>query len=293
MMAEDMAPVQAFEGPIRSLAVDFACRSVRMRRVSATDLGPEVMLYSEPDDALALIYQIADMAPHDLWLGGRYQAVPSIGRGTLQILPLNERGQARIGPGFDSLNIRIPRALLRDITWEAADMLSAPANWSVRDAFVSSLEPALLHMVEQHGTVDPLAAQQVVAALLTHLAVRFGTPNSRSISRPGTLAPWQLRRAEELLAGDLENSVSLAELAQACDLSVSHFSRAFRATTGKSPFAWLTAVRLDAAKQMLRSGAVPIAEIALRCGFANQSHFTRIFTRHIGAPPKRWCRAAG
>ena len=89
-------------------------------------------------------------------------------------------------------------------------------------------------------------------------------------------------------AGDLTGATPLDDIASACGLSVSHFSRAFRRSIGLSPHAWLLDKRVEAAKAMLRRREAPLSLIALACGFADQSHFTRVFTRRVGLSPGAW-----
>jgi AraC family transcriptional regulator len=105
------------------------------------------------------------------------------------------------------------------------------------------------------------------------------------------LAPWQARRATERFSAHLDGSVSLKEVAQECRLSVSHFSRAFRRTMGVAPHAWLLTLRIDAAKDQLRDRRMSLSDVALACGFADQSHLTRVFTRLVGISPGAWRRA--
>ena len=71
---------------------------------------------------------------------------------------------------------------------------------------------------------------------------------------------------------------------------MSHFERAFRQTTGMPPHQWLTKHRVERAKALLSLGSLELAEIAEACGFADQSHFTRVFSRCEGVTPGRWRR---
>jgi AraC family transcriptional regulator len=80
-------------------------------------------------------------------------------------------------------------------------------------------------------------------------------------------------------------------LAKECRLSVSHFSRAFHRTMGAAPHNWLLTHRIEVAKEKLRDGRLSLSDIALACGFADQSHLTRVFTRIVGASPGAWRRA--
>jgi AraC family transcriptional regulator len=119
----------------------------------------------------------------------------------------------------------------------------------------------------------------------THSVIPISPPATR-----GGLAPWQSRRAQEMMRSRLDEAVSLAELARALSLSPSHFARAFKQTTGQPPHRWLMEQRIDKAKQLLIGTTLSLGEIALACGFADQSHFTRMFSRVTHSSPGAWRR---
>jgi AraC family transcriptional regulator len=93
------------------------------------------------------------------------------------------------------------------------------------------------------------------------------------------------------MAANLDGDVSLTQLAAASRLSASYFTRAFRRSTGVPSHRWLMQRRIDKAKDLLRNSGQSLNEIALACGFADQSHFTTVFTRMVGASPGAWRRA--
>ena len=119
----------------------------------------------------------------------------------------------------------------------------------------------------------------------THSVIPLSPPEAR-----GGLAPWQLRRAQEIMRSHLDKAVPLAELARACKLSPGHFARAFRQTTGQPPHRWLMEQRIEKAKQLLVDSGLSLAQIAQRCGFADQSHFTRVFSQLTQSSPGQWRR---
>ncbi|MFK3682649.1 MULTISPECIES: helix-turn-helix domain-containing protein [Pseudomonas] len=107
-------------------------------------------------------------------------------------------------------------------------------------------------------------------------------------TEPGALTAGRLHRAKELM---LHSDLSIIEIAAVCNLTRSHFSRAFKINTGLSPQAWRLLARLEKAKQLLVTEA-PITHVSLECGFFDQSHFTRVFSRLVGQPPKAWRQSA-
>ena len=89
----------------------------------------------------------------------------------------------------------------------------------------------------------------------------------------------------------LDADVSLAEIANAVGLSETHFSRAFKQSTGCAPFAWLLQQRVEHAKALLVDVRAPLAQVALAVGFSAQPAFTTAFRRITGVTPGAWRRA--
>jgi AraC-like DNA-binding protein len=106
------------------------------------------------------------------------------------------------------------------------------------------------------------------------------------------LAPWQLRRTTEAMASLSDGDVSLSDLASLCGLSVSYFVRAFKQSTGDPPYRWMLRHRVERSKSLLAHSDVALADIAVICRFADQSHFTRMFKSFVGVTPAAWRRNA-
>jgi AraC-like DNA-binding protein len=97
-----------------------------------------------------------------------------------------------------------------------------------------------------------------------------------------------VKKAQVLMSQLMVERGAVEKVAKACALSRSHFSRAFKNTTGFSPHDWLRREKLSKAEQLLRDRRLTIYQIALECGFADQSYFTRLFRRVKGVSPRRW-----
>lgn len=107
-------------------------------------------------------------------------------------------------------------------------------------------------------------------------------------ARPYAIAPARMRRVKAFIEDNLQRDLGLPEIARVVALSQYHFARAFRADTGFSPHAWLVRRRCEKAKRLMVETRLPLADIAVACGFAHQSHFTNTFRRVVGLPPGRW-----
>ena len=109
--------------------------------------------------------------------------------------------------------------------------------------------------------------------------------------RAGGLAPWQRRRICDAIDATLDGDVTIAQLARECGLSRSYFTHAFRQTMGITPHRWLMQRRVEKAMAtLLQDLDLPLGQIALACGFASQSHFTRVFSGVVGCTPGQWRR---
>jgi AraC family transcriptional regulator len=193
------------------------------------------------------------------------------------------------------LQFYVPRSALDEL----ADEIGAPRirtlhcepGIPVRDTVLSQLGLALLPTFDESQEPDQLFLQHMGLALRAHFARAYGrmSPQSRSTGA-GELAPWRQRRAEDMLRAGLARGVSLDEVARECHMSVSQFGRTFKKTTGLTPHRWLVQRRVERAKDLLLRSMLPLAEIALDCGFSEQSHFTRTFTRMVGTSPGEWRR---
>ncbi|WP_447789722.1 MULTISPECIES: helix-turn-helix domain-containing protein [Pseudomonas] len=107
----------------------------------------------------------------------------------------------------------------------------------------------------------------------------------------GGLSLWRENLAKQLILDHLGETLEVTELARACALSRSHFSRAFKCSTGLSPQDWIRRQRIARAKQLIQNTDLTLTQISLECGFCDQAHFSHIFTRSEGVSPFAWrCR---
>jgi len=242
----------------------------------------------------SVVLQLRDQPHRALFLNGRLVCRDGYGARTTSITSHLDRPQAALHSPFDFIIFRIPQEVLNEV----ADDHEAHRTPHLRclpgtmDETVWHLGTALLPALERPREFGWLYVDSILLAACTYFAVTFGEMRLPHRPKRGTLAPWQLRRATDLMGSRLGNELSLAELAAACELSLSYFKRAFRQSTGETPHRWLQRQRVDHAKGLMSSTAQSLAEIAAACGFADQSHFTRVFSAVAGMSPAVWRRTA-
>jgi AraC family transcriptional regulator len=104
-------------------------------------------------------------------------------------------------------------------------------------------------------------------------------------AQPPGLPVRTLANVIDFINDHMSEPIGLNELASAAHLSRFHFTKLFKLSTGFSPMAYLEHSRIRRAQELIRMGDLQLAEIAVAMGFADQSHFTRRFRRHVGCTP--------
>jgi AraC family transcriptional regulator len=112
----------------------------------------------------------------------------------------------------------------------------------------------------------------------------------QSTRRVDALPLSRLKRVMEFIEANISQSVQVGDLAAVVNLSTAYFSFFFRRATGESPLAYLRRRRIERAQEMMLASDESIAEIALACGLADQSHLNKLFRRLVGSTPAAWRR---
>jgi len=178
--------------------------------------------------------------------------------------------------GAEFMGISIAAGLIREC---------APRSFPVSTALHA---PQALHAARAIAdecltwdSASPLGVEALCLELLTHATDAFQPPSAP--------APW-LERARDMLHEGYAASLRLADVAAECDVHPAHFARAFHRTFRCTPGEYLRRVRLQRAARLLLDSSLPVTEVSLRCGFADQSHFTHVFTRQMGLSPAAYRR---
>ncbi|MHB0773965.1 helix-turn-helix domain-containing protein [Bradyrhizobium sp. 1.29L] len=247
-----------------------------------------------PEDAFLVSLKLHDYPDCELWERGKCIMKRDVRAGATYLYDLKRDPRYVIDKPFHSLFFHIPRSALDSITKQFTTQrvgdLACEIGVGHDDKIIHHIGASFLEALRRPCEVNQLFIDHMMLALTAHVAKTYGGLRRNTELTRGGLAPWQLKRACERLEADLGGTVSLQQMAAEFDLSVSHFSRAFRVSTGLPPHQWLLRQRVKAAKQLMTVRDLPLSEIAVSAGFADQSHFTRVFTSVIGVSPGVWRR---
>lgn len=202
--------------------------------------------------------------------------------------------KADLGGPFDFVLFEISPASLIKIADDAEmpGVTSLSAETASKDIVLANLARALIPALEKPEEANALFVDQMTTAIGTYLVQRYGGRPMKASDSSRRLSRSHEDLAKSLLLENLEGNISISEVAQVCNLSRGYFIRAFRETTGMTPYQWVLRERIDRARDLLRTSNTPLAEVAVACGFSDQSHFTRVFAGIVGTTPGNWRRNA-
>jgi AraC family transcriptional regulator len=275
-------------------------RSLRIADIAVTEIRCDNPLSEmsgpiQHEDAFVVGLKLRDFPAHKYWEDGRLTPVCDLRAGESCLHDLRRDPTVLLNKPYHTLAFYLPRAALDAIADDANAPgirdLSYEPGAGVNDITISGLGNLLLPALSHPDQANRLFVDHVLLAVGVHIAQTYGGMRPMSRLVRGGLAPWQERRAREFLLANIKRGVALKEVAQECGLSVGHFSHAFRRTLGVAPHKWLVEQRVVLSKDKLYDDGLSLSDVALECGFTDQSHLTRVFRQIVGVTPGAWRRA--
>ena len=238
--------------------------------------------------------RLLDCPRCDYFIDGRYVDGVDRRAGIVQVHDLQCNPSVDVRDPFHVLHFYFPRKMLEGISNELGvppvGNLLLQSGSCFEDIVLQNLLLSIRPALARPEHVTTLFVDHVAQALSVHMAQKYGGVQGSARVPRGGLAPWQQRRAMEMLEADLAGDLSLIDLAAECRVSVRHFSRAFRISFGMPAHKYLLKRRVELARQLLLVPSLSLHDVALACGFADQSHFTRVFGLFMGLSPGGWRR---
>lgn len=247
------------------------------------------------DNAYVIQLRLLDCPQCSYFLSGQPLPIQDRKAGALQFLDLRLEPSALILDPFHVMHLYVPRTALssiaEDMKGQTLQNLRFDHGGGYRDETIANLLLALRPFLARPQEASAMLIECIAQSLCVHIIDRFGALSAPRTVHRGGLAGWQARRARDLIESCLEDDIPLSRLASECGLSVRHFSRAFAQTFGMPAHRYLMTRRVELALELLKVRTLSIPEIALKCGFVDQSHLTRVFASQTGSSPGHWRRA--
>jgi AraC family transcriptional regulator len=164
------------------------------------------------------------------------------------------------------------------------------AQAKIRDPLITAIAATLRRELEEESAGSRLLVDSLTQALAVHLLRAHSSFPTEISKTNGGLPRWRLQRATAFIEEHLSADISLPELAEAAgNLSLYHFARLFKESTGSSPYQYLLRRRIERAKSMLRGRKLlSLGDVAFACGFRDQSAFSRVFRQITGSTPRAY-----
>lgn len=244
-------------------------------------------------DGYAVSLELKDFRKGEIWLDGRSRRQIDLNRNNTVLYDLRHHIEAKLDDAFDFVHFHVPRAYLtrmaREHGLQGFSELSFRDGVGFHDAVILSLAQMLLPAFERTREANQLFIDHCILALCAHLLGSLGNLPVATKPAPG-LTPRRLKRAKEMLDAHIDGTLQVADIAKAVDLTPSYFAKQFAKSTGLAPHQWLLRRRVDRAKALMSTSNSSLADVALACGFADQSHLTRVFRQIVGITPSAWRR---
>lgn len=209
------------------------------------------------------------------------------GAGTLYLLPAGSYDRATwSGPSSRIVLVMEPRFLARalDETAHLCDVELIP-NWTFQDRHVEAILRALHADLEDGSPAGPLYGQSLSVALAHYLIRRFATRTINAREYRSGMPGVRLNRVIDFMRQNCGKETRLWELAELAGMSPHYFCELFKKSTGITPYQYSLRCRMDRAKELIRSRDFTVRQVAEATGFADQSHFTKVFRRVVGVTP--------
>jgi AraC family transcriptional regulator len=155
----------------------------------------------------------------------------------------------------------------------------------VRDSRLFALADALVDELRTPSAGGALLVDTLAQALAVRLIRDYHHDRKPEPKPAWRLTAAQERRALDFIEAHVARDFDLEQLARETGVSEYHFIRCFKASFGASPYQFVIRMRLDRAVEMVCKSSVPLSEVAVSCGFSDQSHMTRAFRKILGATP--------
>ena len=216
----------------------------------------------------------------------RFRASP----GTIFILPRGTVDEIRWEGPTRRIVATISQNLLNNALGESGGMteIELTGHWNLTDRHISALLVEMTADLEDGSPAGQVYGESLAHTLAVYLLRRYAVRPSASFAYKGGLSRPLLERVRDYIMDNLEENLSLVQLASVAGLSPHYFAQLFKQSVGRAPHQYVLLQRIERAKQQLQDPRKSIIEAAMNAGFENPSHFSYVFRKIVGSTPSRF-----
>lgn len=211
--------------------------------------------------------------------------------GSIAVIPAGVSHRCSWDSEAQFMVLALEPELLRQIgqDWVNPDRIELQARFmDTVDDFIHGLCLTLKAEIESEGLGSPLLVDSLKTALAIHLLRHYCVTQPRLSSVSGGLSTARQNQVKAYIDTHLHQNLKLLELAAIAQISPAYFARLFKQSEGITPHQYIVKRRIERAQSLLHHSELPLAEIAVRVGFCDQSHLTRSFKRWVGMTPTQF-----
>ena len=205
--------------------------------------------------------------------------------GSVCIFPsgFDETNFSLTGSKFEAIVVELDPARLKALAGPKAAIKALTPQIVVEDTQIAALLTIMASEVAERCPNGPLYGKSLSLALATYLSGRFSV--KRHEGKPlRKFSEVEARRVMDYIHANLDRALNIFDLAELIQLSPRQFIRIFSNTFGTTPHRYIINKRVTLAKELIAKGRL-LVEIAVKLGFASQSHFSGVFRKVTGMSP--------
>jgi len=210
--------------------------------------------------------------------------------GSCAIIPANATHFTTWDSEVEFMLLNLETGYLAQIAHETvdSDRVELIPQFATLEPTISGIGFALKTELETGGAGGKLYAESATTLLATHLLQHYCTRSQTLPHYAGGLPKYKLREAIAYIQDHLGGEITLEAIATHLNMSQYYFCHLFKQSMGVSPYQYVLQQRINKAKQLLKQRQLAITDVALECGFANQTHFTKYFRKLTGFTPRAY-----
>lgn len=218
----------------------------------------------------------------------------AVGPGAVSIQTRTQSSEWRWSEAVDALHVYLPyRGLAKiaeEVTGREVRGIDLVNTLDRSDPVIAHAASLLAAEARSEALGGQLYVDAIRCQLSIHLLREYATIEMPDTRSQEGLSPEEKRRILGYIDANLSDHIALADLAGVLRLSIFSFSRRFQHEFGCPPYAYVIKARLEQACRQLRFRDIPLKVVAANCGFADQSHMTRLFRRSMKLTPAQYRR---